>query len=260
MRSYRAYGLTIQSDLSLPDFPPAAPGSDLTIRVESPRLIPPEYFAQPAYFRIESEEAVLSFKQIGFVRLLKGNEMIITPEPGVVDKTLQALATGHGLATILFQRGMLVLHASAVDMGGEVVAFVGAQGAGKTALAQALSRRGHKALADDIGAISLGDGHPTLTPATEGSPLPLKRAYLLEPSDAPEIVAIKPQEAVVELVRHSYPTRLAQPGGASHFGACVALIRSVGLFRLKRGPSLEGMDAIAEMVEKHLLTNGGPRG
>jgi hypothetical protein len=48
------------------------------------------------------------------------------------------------------QRGITPLHASAIDVAGGCVAFVGEVGAGKSTLVAALSRHGHQVIADDV--------------------------------------------------------------------------------------------------------------
>jgi hypothetical protein len=55
-------------------------------------------------------------------------------------------------------RGLEVLHASAVAVGGEAVAFLGRSGAGKTSMAMALCRLGATFLADDVLSVEREDG------------------------------------------------------------------------------------------------------
>ena len=50
-------------------------------------------------------------------------------------------------------RGVTCLHASAVAIGGSVIAFVGAEGAGKSTTAAAFARAGYAAVSDDVVAL-----------------------------------------------------------------------------------------------------------
>jgi hypothetical protein len=59
---------------------------------------------------------------------------------------------------VLQQRGRLALHASAVALDGAAVLFCGRSGAGKSTLAAALSQRGYAVVADDVAAITIGEG------------------------------------------------------------------------------------------------------
>jgi hypothetical protein len=57
---------------------------------------------------------------------------------------------GPVLGIVLYLRGALCLHASAVAMGGRAVAFVGDSGAGKSTTAAAFARLGYPVLAEDV--------------------------------------------------------------------------------------------------------------
>lgn len=60
------------------------------------------------------------------------------------------LVGGTVLSYVLMLRGETVLHASAVDVGGRAVAFVGSSGMGKTTLATLMCRDGGLLITDDV--------------------------------------------------------------------------------------------------------------
>lgn len=60
------------------------------------------------------------------------------------------LVVSRVLTALLYQRGVLPLHASAVAMPDGLVAICGISGAGKSTLAAVLARRGHLLAADDM--------------------------------------------------------------------------------------------------------------
>jgi len=62
---------------------------------------------------------------------------------------------GPVLAFVLRLRGIICLHASAVAMNGQAVAFIGPSGAGKSTAAAAFARRGVAVLTDDL--LALGE-------------------------------------------------------------------------------------------------------
>lgn len=67
--------------------------------------------------------------------------------------TLEDVATyllGHVSGLLLYRRGLTSLHASAIALNGKALVFVGAAEAGKSTLAAAFARLGHRVLADDI--------------------------------------------------------------------------------------------------------------
>ena len=82
---------------------------------------------------------------------------LVTAERVVVDSQLPAEAPewrifllGPILGLLCYLRGALPLHASAIRIGSDAVAIAGAAGAGKSTLAAALLRRGHRLVTDDI--------------------------------------------------------------------------------------------------------------
>jgi hypothetical protein len=72
---------------------------------------------------------------------------------------------GPVLGILLRLRGVTCLHASAVAFGEKAVAFVGAEGAGKSTTAAALARQGHAVLSDDVVALTERGGAFFIHPA-----------------------------------------------------------------------------------------------
>src|SRR5258708_39789946 len=69
------------------------------------------------------------------------------------------------MGAIFHQRGLLPLHANAIEVGGQAVAFVGPSGAGKSTLAAYFRDRGYRVLCDDVWVVSFGsDGEPLAWP------------------------------------------------------------------------------------------------
>jgi hypothetical protein len=60
------------------------------------------------------------------------------------------MVAGGAMASVLTLAGRLVLHASAVEMAGRAVAFLGASGSGKSVLAAAACAAGANYLSDDV--------------------------------------------------------------------------------------------------------------
>ncbi|MBI3200162.1 MAG: hypothetical protein HYZ29_01390 [Myxococcales bacterium] len=70
------------------------------------------------------------------------------------------LLEGLALSILLTARGDLPLHASAVRLEGETLAFVGASGAGKSTVAALLCVAGARLVSDDVLRVSLGASGP----------------------------------------------------------------------------------------------------
>ena len=223
-----------------------------------------------------------------------GLEISVEPAPDADEDLLRLFVLGPALALLLYQRGLLVLHASAVSVAGYGAAFLGYPGQGKSTTAAALYARGHNLVADDAVAVQLDPDHggrPILWPGfpqvklwPEASaslgvppaelhslhrtyvkqalrlnrnfsvdPLPLGRLYVLAEGEVRGVERLPPQEAVIELVRHSFATRLlsSRPGGA-HFSRCAALAKSMPVHRLSRPRDLEELSLLAALVERDL--------
>jgi hypothetical protein len=77
----------------------------------------------------------------------------IWPEASTLEDA-SAYILGPVLGVVLRLRGVTCLHASAVALDGQAVAFVGAEGAGKSTTAAAFAREGHSVLSDDVVALT----------------------------------------------------------------------------------------------------------
>ena len=94
----------------------------------------------------------------------EGREIVLQtdhPEDGAeIETHLSSLIAG----IVLHQREALALHASAVAIEGQAVAFAGASGVGKSTIASALALRGYPLLADDVCRIESMEDGPRVAP------------------------------------------------------------------------------------------------
>lgn len=79
-----------------------------------------------------------------------GKSIVFDPAPGIDEDSVRVFMLGSALGALLFQRGYLVLHGNAVQVGDGCIICVGQSGAGKSTLAAAFMQRGYKLLADDV--------------------------------------------------------------------------------------------------------------
>jgi hypothetical protein len=167
---------------------------------------------------------------------------------------LRLYLLGPALGLLLHQRGELALHASAVCIEGQAVAFLGESGEGKSTLAAFLHRRGHAVVTDDVLVIrpdSAGtllaypgfaqiklwpesieafgvdpDNLPQLHDSFEkrfyrpergfaGNALPLRQIYILGAADTLVAAPMRPHEALLELVANTYALRFVGSAGAT---------------------------------------------
>lgn len=94
-----------------------------------------------------------------------GRSVVACPVPDVSAGTLDHLYLNQVLPLALSRQGRLVLHASAVELGGFGVAFSGASGRGKSTLAASFATAGYRFLTDDGLQIEWHDGLCFATPS-----------------------------------------------------------------------------------------------
>ena len=167
-RFYRAYGLTIASEVLLPELEPTAPAAaDVVIAVGTIDLPKPSPEAATD-FRFERDRQYLAWDAVGAFLSTDGRRIDIEPAPGVDDALIAFPLLGPVLALLLHRRGLLVLHASAIAVAGRSAIFMGDKGAGKSTTASAMIRAGHDLLTDDVVALDLT--HPSQPMIVPGFP------------------------------------------------------------------------------------------
>lgn len=254
MFSYSVCGLGIRSVVPLPELDEANVQPDVAIRWGKVDAVPESRRYHEIGVLANREEVCLFWTDIGAFLISGGDEIIVDPAPNVDRQVLRLFLLGRVLGTLLHQRGLLVLHASAVAANGSAIAFMGGKGWGKSTLAGAMYREGHPIVADDVVAIRvdspgmatvfpafpqlklwpeaaafLGDSVatlPRLHPEYEkrarvaargfsAAPLPLKAIYVLDEGEQLELKTLGPREAFLELVRHTYAAKLLEATGTA---------------------------------------------
>lgn len=166
-RPYRIHGLTLASELELPELAAAAPDAPVDIRVElgeiQPRL--PRVQAEGPLWMAGDGEYLLEIARVARYRVSDGERIRVQPMPDAAPGDVRLFLLGSALGAVLHQRGLLALHAGAVEVHGQAVAFAGHSGAGKSTLVAHLRQRGHRMLGDDLLAVNLdAQGQPWAQP------------------------------------------------------------------------------------------------
>ena len=247
-RFYKAYGLTISSDVALPELEPAEPSTaDIVIAV-GPIDLPAPLLEAGTAFRFEPDWQYLAWPAVGAFLISDACRIDVDPAPGIDDQLIAFPLLGPVLALLLHQRGLLVLHASAIAVGGKSAIFMGDKGAGKSTTASAMIRAGHGLLTDDVvaldlaaepmivpgfpqiklaadaaAAISLGDAvvrpqvHPAidkmqhrLNGAFSGNRVPATRIYILARGERADITPLPGIAALPAIIKFSYVTRFGR--------------------------------------------------
>jgi len=161
MFCYQAYKVNIYSDFSLPELLKGGSGEDVYIqkgKVKPPILETTSIQRQgiEVLFGGSTQEAYLRWQGIATLLAKDGTTLIVDPDSDNIEPQLLNLyILSEALGIILYQRGLFLLHASAIKIGEQVVIFAGPPGAGKSTTAAAFAQCGYTVLADDMVAISL---------------------------------------------------------------------------------------------------------
>lgn len=160
---YRLFGLTVQSQIALPELvsDPGDGPPDVRITLGPIASLP----EAEAGLHIDGEEALLVIPPAGRFLTRAGREMLVEPAEGVSQRNLRLYLLGSAFGSILHQRGLLPLHANAVVVEGRAIGFMGHPGAGKSTLAAWFHDRGFDVLADDVCVVTReGDAPPLAHP------------------------------------------------------------------------------------------------
>lgn len=277
---HRAFGLRIASSSTLaPYFEEVGEplDGDIDLRVEAGEggLRTPESLEMewPGLVRVHAQA---------------GRRIWVTPVGRLSERAVAEMICGPVIAVALAQRGLFVLHGSAVEIGGRVVAMCGHSGAGKSTMAAMFAAVGARSFSDDVtplatdadaagveavagptlaklaaippaarpflrelGAEALGEKTlcAWVNAALPGERAPLAAVLLVE--DAPEVslVPLRGQEALSELLRFSF---CLTTGGArrqaQHLQAAAHIAAQVPVMRWQRSRSFAGAAGGVEAV------------
>jgi energy-coupling factor transporter ATP-binding protein EcfA2 len=197
--------------------------------------------------RWSSTEGMVLCENGTIVHVSHGRDVVVDVSAEQHRLALRLFLLGPVMAVLVHQRGMLPLHASAIAMDGQVYAFLGASGVGKSTLAAALNRRGHTVVADDVLAVEFeADGKAKAHTAFKELRIsPAAAAAIDIPTDALPTVARGLDERLLYEADED-----VEPDGGQPLHAAFVLADGP-THRVRR---LEGGEAFRE-VERHSYVN-----
>jgi hypothetical protein len=161
MYKYWGFGLNITSEIKFPELLPTDfTVADMTIAVgKTPEKLESETAIKRAYSWLTDDEYLLHLKTVGRYYAAHGNKIVVEPVPGIDEHSVRLFLLGTVIAAILYQRGQIPLHASAIVKDGRLVLFAGNSGAGKSTLIASLAKRGYVIFTDDICVLQHSSGN-----------------------------------------------------------------------------------------------------
>jgi hypothetical protein len=159
---YRVFGLKVRSEIPLPELFPDKSDDLPQVTIRQGSLGPK---GEESGLRADGEALLLTIPDIARYRVNGGSEILVDVEPDAPERNVRLFLLGSAFGALLHQRGLLPLHANAIDVDGRAVAFMGESGAGKSTLAAWFHDRGFPVIADDVCVVSFGfDGRPYTAP------------------------------------------------------------------------------------------------
>lgn len=169
VRYLAAYGLAVQTDVSLPGTQPDAPAGHrhaVTLRAAAPDELP-SLFDEPRYLRnlqaydgaafamLESPvgDALFVYGRSALFHLSADHASLRYAVGAEADPAWQRVLLDTVLWTVSLLRGFELLHAGAVTVDHGLVALVACTGGGKSSLAAEFLRRGATLFSDDVVAL-----------------------------------------------------------------------------------------------------------
>jgi hypothetical protein len=160
-RYYEYAGLRVASEVPLPEwaaFERAAPAGDPDVVISLSR--------DPDERAATAVERRFAIPKIGSFRVSNGSRIIVTPAEGVAPRQFRPWLIGSAWGSLCYQRGLLLLHASAVMVNDEAVLFCAPAKGGKSTMAAQLNGRGYALVSDDLCHLDISaDGTPRVHPA-----------------------------------------------------------------------------------------------
>jgi dephospho-CoA kinase len=292
---YEVHGLRVKTSIPFPEIghPSDQKGRyDAKIREEKIYRDDSISNVKRQKFSINKKSIDYVIPEVGYIRIKNDDEIILDKKNGPVDRVSRLFVLGIGLSILLYKRGKLVLHSSAVKTNEGTALFVGEKGAGKSTLAATFASEGRRVISDDIVNICF-DEKVNTNPGVPSIKLWKKSLHLLEDENLAiervhdeikkyivipdrinknsrhevkgifslgfdediSVRRVRPRDSFSKLLRHSYlPKSLIKSMGAQkgHFRRCVRLSREVPMYHLNRPEDYSLSNEVLGLIESTL--------
>ncbi len=170
MKKYLAFGLTLETEINFSGILQESTAETDVVVTEgiipkkANRLTRLHRRGVMARFGLTATSLLLNWEGVGTFRVSQGSELVYQ-NLGTDEGTLRLFLLSEVIGLLLYQRGLFLLHGSAVKVGDDALVFLGIPGAGKSTTAAAFGKAGYTVLTDDLVAIQLIDNNPFVVPA-----------------------------------------------------------------------------------------------
>jgi hypothetical protein len=155
---YKAFGFAFESEIELPGVEAASPDDEPVVSIrygDTPERIDAQGGDSGGYFEATPDRFLLKMGGVGRYLIREGREIIVQPEGEEDPQSTRLFLMGSAFGALLFQRGLMPLHASAVRLDDQCIAFTGPSGIGKSTLSAFFDQQGRPIHCDDVCAVSV---------------------------------------------------------------------------------------------------------
>lgn len=186
---YRAFGLCLESAFKMAELSLEADDNreaDIHIHSVDLGLEMKAMGEAPPYMNFEDPERVLMvWPGCAAAEICKNSHVNIQEYPGNPETYMAFPILGPIMGWVLFQRGLAVLHSSAISIDDCAIAFMGDKGAGKSTTAAAFLQAGADLITDDLLVIDMSsDELPMIQPSFAQLKLEDAAAHRMQIPDA----------------------------------------------------------------------------
>jgi hypothetical protein len=162
MANYRLFGLKVRSEIPLPELPEDQSEDRPQVLIRRGAV---EADGAKAGLNQDGDALLLTIPDVGRYRIAGGSDITVDAAANIPASNIRLFLLGSAFGALLHQRRMLPLHANAIEVNGQAVAFMGESGTGKSTLAAWFHDRGYRILADDVCVVGLNEaGQPVAAP------------------------------------------------------------------------------------------------
>ncbi len=163
---YTAFGLTIASQIQLPELFPVQADAPVQVKIslgQVPQTLDDSLLKNP-WYEVSGNAYLLHVEGIADYYIQNGDTITIAPNEAASQEDIRVFLLTSVIAQLLHQRGAFILHGSAALIQDKAVLFLGPTIVGKTSLALELYQQGYPIVSDELCAIRMEMGKAVILP------------------------------------------------------------------------------------------------
>jgi hypothetical protein len=153
-RDDAVFGQRVRSDLPLPELFEEQGSGEPDAVVHSGAIAAAE---EESGLAAVTEGLLLTVPDVARYQISEGRSIRVEALEGADPRNVRLFLLGSAFGALIHQRGLLPLHANAIEIRGKAVAFMGESGSGKSTLAALFHDRRFRVLADDVCVVRSAD-------------------------------------------------------------------------------------------------------